>query len=378
MVAAMSVLSSPRSVVVVGGRVGLLDGRGGGRRVGARGGGASRGRPRRRRRWAPGRAGCRRSEAGRGAGLRLGGLERARRTGCRRRPGRPGSWPGRPAGRGGRAGRRRGAGPRRRSAPAGRARRRRRSARPARWPCGSPRPRPGAPRCARRPRARRPPRPRGGRSPRPRGAPASSAARAAAASASRRTRSSSTCCQAARPERITSPSALVMTRHDLIASSLPGMTYWMPSGSTVRVDQADDRDAQALGLLDGDRLRLEVDDEHRVRRALHVLDAAEVGLQLVEVGLRLHALLRRQQLELPLRLEALEVVQALDALRDGLEVREHAAQPAVVDVRHAAGLRDLLDGVARLLLGPDEQDRAAAVGDALGEAAARSRARPPS
>ena len=57
----------------------------------------------------------------------------------------------------------------------------------------------------------------------------------------------------------------------------------------VRVDQADDRDAQALGLAHRDRLGLEVDDEHRVGHALHVLDAAEVGLQLLEVGLGRHA-----------------------------------------------------------------------------------------
>ena len=54
----------------------------------------------------------------------------------------------------------------------------------------------------------------------------------------------------------------------------------------VRVDQADDRDPQALGLAHGDRLGLEVDHEQRVGHALHVLDAAEVRPQLLEVGLR--------------------------------------------------------------------------------------------
>ena len=63
----------------------------------------------------------------------------------------------------------------------------------------------------------------------------------------------------------------------------------------VRVDEADDRDPQALGLLDRDDLGLEVDDEHRVGRALHVLDAAEVGLELRQVGLGGHALTRREQ-----------------------------------------------------------------------------------
>ena len=131
----------------------------------------------------------------------------------------------------------------------------------------------------------------------------------------------------------------------------------------VGVDQADDRDPQALGLLDRDDLGLEVDDEHRVGRALHVLDAAEVRLELRQVGLGGHALTRREQRELALRLVALEIVQALDAQRDRLEVRQQAAEPAVVDERHAGVLRDLLDGVARLLLGAHEQHGAAAVGD---------------
>ena len=142
-----------------------------------------------------------------------------------------------------------------------------------------------------------------------------------------------------------------------------------PVGVAVGVDQADDRDAQALGLADGDQLGLEVDDEHRVGRALHVLHAAEVGAQLGEVGLGGHALARRQQRELALGLVALEVVQAPDALVDGLEVRQQAAEPAVVDVRHAGGLGDVLDGVAGLLLGADEEHDAAALGELAGELA---------
>ena len=54
--------------------------------------------------------------------------------------------------------------------------------------------------------------------------------------------------------------------------------------------------------------------------------------------------------------------------RDRLEVRQQAAQPAMVHVGHAGVLGDLLDGVARLLLGAHEQHRAAAVGDLGAEA----------
>jgi hypothetical protein len=119
--------------------------------------------------------------------------------------------------------------------------------------------------------------------------------------------------------------------------------------------------------VDRDRLRLDVDDEDRVRDALHVLDPAEVRLELLQVGLSGDALARRQQVELALGGVALEVVQPGDALADGLEVREQAAQPPVGDVRLARLLRRLGDGVAGLLLGPDEEDRPAAASDPGGE-----------
>ena len=48
---------------------------------------------------------------------------------------------------------------------------------------------------------------------------------------------------------------------------------------------------------------------------------------------QLHAL-RVQQRELPVGLVAFEVVQPADALADGLEVGQQAAEPAVVDERH--------------------------------------------
>ena len=48
----------------------------------------------------------------------------------------------------------------------------------------------------------------------------------------------------------------------------------------VGVDQRDDRDAQAVGLLDGDLFGVDVDDDDGVGNAGHVLDATEVGVEL--------------------------------------------------------------------------------------------------
>ena len=120
---------------------------------------------------------------------------------------------------------------------------------------------------------------------------------------------------------------------------------------------------EALRLAHGERFLLEVDDEDRVGLALHVGDAAEVRLELLELGLHRDALLGRQEGELAVVLEAPEVVQVRDPVGDRAPVREQAAEPAVRDVRHADALGLVADSVLRLLLRADEEDRAAALGD---------------
>lgn len=62
-----------------------------------------------------------------------------------------------------------------------------------------------------------------------------------------------------------------------------------------------------------------------------------------------------------------QVAQALDRLTDGLVVGEHAAQPAMVDVRHAATSGFLANDLAGGTLGADEQDLVLASGQALNE-----------
>ena len=100
---------------------------------------------------------------------------------------------------------------------------------------------------------------------------------------------------------------------------------------------------------------------------LQVGDAAEVRLELLELGEHRDPLLRGQQLELALRLQAAKLVQVRDPVGDRLPVREQAAEPAVRDVRHPDARGLLLDRVLRLLLRADEEDAAAAARDVAGE-----------
>ena len=147
-------------------------------------------------------------------------------------------------------------------------------------------------------------------------------------------------------------------------------------GVAVGVDHGDDRDAELVGLGDADVLLLRVQDEHGVGQALHLGDAAEVALELLELAAEEEGFLLGHGVELAGGPHAAVLLHLGDALADGLEVGEHAAEPALVDVRHADLLGVALDRVLRLLLRADEQHGAASTAGPAGSA--RSRARLPS
>src|SRR5574341_495461 len=135
-------------------------------------------------------------------------------------------------------------------------------------------------------------------------------------------------------------------------------------GRVIRVDHADHRDAQLHRLGNGALLVADVDDEQRVRQAAEILDAAERALQLAQLALQAERLLLRHRVERAVLRHLLHFLQPLDGLLDGLEVRQHAAEPAMVDERHAAAQRLFAHDVARLALGADEK-YAAAIGRQL-------------
>jgi hypothetical protein len=78
----------------------------------------------------------------------------------------------------------------------------------------------------------------------------------------------------------------------------------------------------------------------------------------------LEVFLLGQALEVAACLARLELIEQRDALLDGDEVGEHAAEPAAVDVRLAGAGRFLGDRLLGLLLGADEE-HAVAAGDGL-------------
>ena len=89
-----------------------------------------------------------------------------------------------------------------------------------------------------------------------------------------------------------------------------------------------------------------------------------VRWSLIHLVGQLAGFLLGQPLELAVLLACLELVEQAEALADGHEVGEHAAQPALVDVGHLGARRLFGDWLLRLLLGADEEHRVAA-GDGL-------------
>ena len=112
-------------------------------------------------------------------------------------------------------------------------------------------------------------------------------------------------------------------------------------------------------------LLLGVHHPQRARRPGHVLDAAEGAVELVPLAAQVQEfLLGHPRARDVLEVDLVEFLEPLQALVDGGEVGQHAAQPALVDERHSHPAGLLGDGLLRLLLGADVED-GPAVGDGL-------------
>ena len=82
---------------------------------------------------------------------------------------------------------------------------------------------------------------------------------------------------------------------------------------------------------------------------------------MLALALELDDFLLGQQLVAAVGGHVVQFLKALDRLLHGDPVGEQAAQPALVDVGHAAAVGFFGDGVLRLALGADEEDRACRV-----------------
>src|SRR5580698_4188769 len=135
----------------------------------------------------------------------------------------------------------------------------------------------------------------------------------------------------------------------------------------IRVDNRDDRDAELGGFVNRDLLVTDIDDEQGVREGVHVLDAAQASLELVHLAAQLGGFFLTALVERAGNGEVGDLAQALDRLADGLEVREHAAEPALVHEGLAGADRLSLYGLARGTLRADAEDGAPIADNTLNE-----------
>src|SRR5262245_52088137 len=123
----------------------------------------------------------------------------------------------------------------------------------------------------------------------------------------------------------------------------------------VGVHHRHQRKAEALGLGDGDGLAVHVDHEDDVRQPLHRHDPFQRLAVLLDLAVDPRELLLRELGDLGLVGDlGPQLLEALDRLLDGLEVGQHAAEPAVVDVVLPAALGLELHRGRGLALGADE------------------------
>jgi len=112
-----------------------------------------------------------------------------------------------------------------------------------------------------------------------------------------------------------------------------------------------------------------VDDEEGVGETREVLDAADRLVELLNGALEVEGFLLRQ-LGGGAVLELLfHFLEALDGAANRLEVRERAAEPALVDPAAAGALSFLSDDFATAALRVDEEDAAALARELTGELA---------
>ena len=95
----------------------------------------------------------------------------------------------------------------------------------------------------------------------------------------------------------------------------------------------------------------------------HFLDAAKVLLKLLPLFVELCDFLLGKYVECAVLGHSFDLLETLDPALDGLEVCEHAAQPSLVYIVHAAALSLSLDCVLCLLLGAYEEDGSALLSD---------------
>src|SRR5262249_45487894 len=123
---------------------------------------------------------------------------------------------------------------------------------------------------------------------------------------------------------------------------------------TVGIHDANGRDANLLGFLDGDDFALLVDDEQNIRLTAHVLDTAKRLVEFEQLAVKNGQFFFRAAIELTAVFHLFQLFEPVDAQANGLKISEHSTQPASIDKEAATALRLFFNNLGRLFFGTYE------------------------
>ncbi len=93
----------------------------------------------------------------------------------------------------------------------------------------------------------------------------------------------------------------------------------------VGVNHCDDRDVEAICFLDGDIFFANIDNEHHVRHAVHILDAGKVLHQLFVLTVEAETLFLGEHLKTAVFTHRFDLFQFVDRFLYRVEVGEQSA-----------------------------------------------------
>src|SRR5690606_4591339 len=139
---------------------------------------------------------------------------------------------------------------------------------------------------------------------------------------------------------------VIVTRNDMLDAF----------GRMVGINHGHNGNTQRPGFGYGDLVIADVDHEQGVGQVVHVLDAADGLIKLVELTFEHQRFFLGHVLGGAFGLLSFHFLQTLDRAFYGLEVGHHATQPTAVLIRHAATCSFFGDDFASSALGAHKQD----------------------
>ncbi len=126
---------------------------------------------------------------------------------------------------------------------------------------------------------------------------------------------------------------------------------------TVGIDDGHNGNLEPPAFVYRNRLVLGIDNENRPWEMIHIPNTPQVVVELFTLLGEFDALVLGKQVDGPIVVNRVEVVQAFNALADRLEISEHSAEPAVLNIEHFCAVGLFVNGFLGLLLGSDKKNR---------------------